>query len=1095
MVYLRAGRANNALFQRSEAFDGGLLDRTGISGDHSALDPHGIASGRPQDGPLAASTGALGPFALVFPDTIAGDTSTTSTLTVNGVSASSAIDTAGDQDWFRVNLVAGESYAFTLNGSGAAPMSDPFLGLYDAAGALISVDDDGGPSTNSMMQFTATQSGIYYISAQGFETVTGDYTISATTGPPQNPLDTLDLGFTFAHTAINVYFATTGQQLGPSGISLRNFSTTEVASVMAALATIADVTNLTFATVASPVGADFVFTLSDLEPGVLGQAWPDAAIAYIEFAPDGTGWTNAGLQPGGLGFSTIIHEAGHALGLAHPHLDGGDVQVMQGVVSEFDSFGTFLLNQQVYTIMSYNDGWPAELGPPINAAFGHARSPMALDVARLQQLYGANLSTRPGDSVYALPAGNAGGAFFSSIWDASGIDELVSFAAGGAIIDLRAATLLSEIGGGGYVSRNLGTLAGLTIANGVVIENATGAGGDDALTGNAVANRLNGQGGNDQLAGGGGEDNLIGGDGADSLEGGDGDDTLNGGAGADALNGGAGAGDWADYGDSAAGVSVSLLSGPGAGGDAAGDTLSGIENLRGSAQVDALTGDTNANALSGGAGVDTLSGGDGDDILIGGDGGDALDGGAGAADWADYSTSLAGVNVNLQTGAVSGGDAVGDTFVGIEYLRGSAQVDTLTGNTLNNWLFGGAGGDGLNGGDGGDLLQGEDGDDTLNGGDGVDSLAGGNDNDTLIGGDGDDTLIGGAGADSLGGGVGIDTADYAASLAVNVNLQTGAASGGDAAGDTYASIENIIGSAFNDTLTGRDFVANTLNGGDGADVLSGGTGGADVMNGGNGIDTLDYSLSPNGVDVRLFSGAAAGGSANGDTYSSIENIIGAATKTDTLAGDASANSIWGGGGNETITGREGTDTLLGEAGNDTLLGGADSDVLIGGIGADTLGGGSQDDTADYSASDASVTVNLQTGSGVGGHAQGDVLVSIEDVIGSAFNDVIIGKNNVWDNVFDGRGGNDTYTGGLGDDVFVFRLNEGADTITDFVAGGAADAVQLAGFGAGFDSFAEVIAAATQVGADTIIDFGAGQTLTLQNVTLGALNAGDFIFGP
>ncbi|MEQ1709129.1 MAG: calcium-binding protein [Terricaulis sp.] len=521
------------------------------------------------------------------------------------------------------------------------------------------------------------------------------------------------------------------------------------------------------------------------------------------------------------------------------------------------------------------------------------------------------------------------------------------------------------------------------------------------------------------------------------------------------------------------------------GSDGAG--LANIERLSiiGSAFGDSMLGGVGDDTLDGGAGADVLFGEAGDDILIGGGGADALDGGAGAADWAEYGASAAGVNVNLQTGAASGGDAAGDTLTNIEYLRGSGLADTLTGNTLNNWLFGGAGGDGLNGGDGADLLQGEGDADTLSGEGGIDSLAGG---------DGDDVLIGGAGADSLGGGAGIDTADYAASLAVNVNLQTGIASGGDAAGDTFASVENIIGSAFADTLTGRDGFANTLTGGDGNDVLSGGTGGADVMNGGAGIDTLDYSLSPNGVDVRLFSGAAAGGSANGDSYSSIENIIGAATKTDTLAGDANANSIWGGGGNETITGRENTDTLYGEAGNDTLLGGADSDVLIGGIGADTLGGGSQDDTADYSASDAGVTVNLQTGSGVGGHAQGDVLVSIEDVIGSAFADLIIGKNNAWDNIFDGRGGDDTYTGGLGNDVFVFRLSEGADTITDFVAGGTADAVQLAGFGAAFDSFAEIIAAATQIGADTIIDFGGGQTLTLQNVALANLSSGDFIFG-
>ncbi len=557
----------------------------------------------------------------------------------------------------------------------------------------------------------------------------------------------------------------------------------------------------------------------------------------------------------------------------------------------------------------------------------------------------------------------------------------------------------------------------------------------------------------------GGDDEIIGGDGADLIIGGAGSDNVVGNAGDDLLLGEAG-GDFL-FGDDGADILD--------GGD-------GDDHLSGGASID---------QLFGGAGIDTLTGGDGDDTLIGDAGADALDGGAGLADVADYSASLVGVIVSLGLGTGASGDAAGDTLTGVENLRGSSVADTLSGDAGSNVLFGGAGADQILGGDGADVLQGEADGDTLDGEAGADQLAGG---------DGDDVLIGGAGADILGGGAGIDTADYSTSLAgVVVNLQTGTASGGDAAGDTFVSVENVTGSVLNDTLIGRDFVVNVLIGGGGDDTLSGGVA-ADAMHGGTGIDTLDYSLSPNGVDVRLFSGAAAGGSANGDTYSSIENIIGAATKTDTLAGDANANSIWGGGGNETITGRENTDTLFGEAGNDTLLGGADSDILIGGIGADTLGGGSQDDTADYSASDAGVTVNLQTGAGSGGHAQGDVLVSIEDVIGSAFNDVIIGKNNVWDNVFDGRGGNDTYTGGLGNDVFVFRLNEGSDTITDFVAGGAADAVQLAGFGAGFDSFAEVIAAATQVGADTIIDFGAGQTLTLQNVTLANLNAGDFIFG-
>ena len=94
-------------------------------------------------------------------------------------------------------------------------------------------------------------------------------------------------------------------------------------------------------------------------------------------------------------------------------------------------------------------------------------------------------------------------------------------------------------------------------------------------------------------------------------------------------------------------------------------------------------------------------------------------------------------------------------------------------------------------------------------------------------------------------------------------------------------------------------------------------------------------------------------------------------------------------------------------------------------------------------------------------------------------------------------GGEAAAGGLGDDTFVFRAGQGADTITDFspLAASNNDVVQLVGFGASFDSFVEIIAVATQVGADTVLDFGGGQTLTLQSVTLGSLTAGDFMFGP
>jgi Ca2+-binding RTX toxin-like protein len=491
--------------------------------------------------------------------------------------------------------------------------------------------------------------------------------------------------------------------------------------------------------------------------------------------------------------------------------------------------------------------------------------------------------------------------------------------------------------------------------------------------------------------------------------------------------------------------------------------------------------------LDGGAGLDSLNGGDGNDILIVAGvtvvSGESYIGGAGT-DTLRLSHSISVQEFNFQLATVSSIDriefvsTIGDFsiayFAGSQIsagvsssasILGSPLIDvfqifmdqagalSLAGLTFSNWggsdslqivgtigadtitgssqfdiIFGTDGNDTISGLGAADSLSGEAGTDTLNGGDGGDFLYGGQDADSLFGNNGNDLLEGGAGADVLGGGADVDTASYADSTAgVSVDLASGTGSGGYAQGDTLFSIERVIGSALNDTLSGRDYITDTLDGGDGDDVLMGRYGG-DILNGGAGIDSIVYTNSLTGVDVRLFNGLAIGGEANGDTYTSIENIIGSATKTDTLAGDDNANSIWGGGGNETITGRDGSDHLFGEAGNDTLLGGAADDFLIGGIGADTLGGGVGNDTADYAASAAGVTVNLQAGTGAGGDAQGDALVSIENVTGSAFNDVIIGKANAWDNVFDGGAGDDTLTGGLGNDTFVYRLAQGSDTI-------------------------------------------------------------------
>jgi Ca2+-binding RTX toxin-like protein len=142
-----------------------------------------------------------------------------------------------------------------------------------------------------------------------------------------------------------------------------------------------------------------------------------------------------------------------------------------------------------------------------------------------------------------------------------------------------------------------------------------GGAGDDYLDGGTGDDLLLGGDGNDTLAGGAGADLLFGDAGADKLDGGDGDDVLEGGAGPDTLIGGAG-NDTASYEHSGAGVTVSLLTGTGFGGDAAGDTLMGIENLSGSAFGDRLQGDAGNNHIQGGGGTDFLVGGGGADTFV-----------------------------------------------------------------------------------------------------------------------------------------------------------------------------------------------------------------------------------------------------------------------------------------------------------------------------------------------------------------------------------------------------------------------------------------------------------------------------------------------
>ena len=372
----------------------------------------------------------------------------------------------------------------------------------------------------------------------------------------------------------------------------------------------------------------------------------------------------------------------------------------------------------------------------------------------------------------------------------------------------------------------------------------SGLGGDDLLVGHAGAIILNGGAGNDYLDGGAGNDTLNGGSGNDTLDGGTGNDTLDGGSGNDTLNGGDGD-DTASYANGF-GVEVDLRMitaqtlNPSF---SQRDTLISIENLTGSAYNDHLIGNSGANVLIGGDGDDTLNGGAGSDTLDGGDGNDTVS-------YVGHSTGVSATMLfRIQNAQLE------DELRNIENITGSAHDDFLTGGAGGNTLNGGDGNDVLRGRDGNDVLRGGDGDDTLLGGDGIDTLDGGDGIDTLYGGEGDDRLDGGDGDDTLNGGDGIDTARYDThSAGVRVSLaETGEQEVNSDSGekDTLTSIENLMGSDFNDILTGNSG-ANTLDGGTGADTLTGGgendtfkfeTGfGADTITDfTRGSDTLDFS--------------------------------------------------------------------------------------------------------------------------------------------------------------------------------------------------------------------------------------------------------------